>query len=214
MSDNSKRFLFGGLLVLVGVIFILQQLFNWSIGGVFISMLFAAGAFVFLFVYLRDHTKWWALIPGFTLLGLAVVIATGDLSPRFSGRFGGALFLGCIALAFILIFVTRRDFWWAVIPAGVLTTIAIITAIPAGNGLFTGGFFFLGIGATFGVLGLLPVGKKDKWPWIPAAILLVFGSMLTVGALARTHTPFGLVFAGVFLLAGIYLVVRTLLKKD
>lgn len=214
MSDNSKRFLFGGLLVLAGVIFILQQLFNWSIGGVFISMLFAAGAFVFLFVYLSDRSKWWALIPGFTLLGLAAIIATGDLFPRFGGRFGGTIFLGCIALAFILVFITRRDFWWAIIPAGVLTTLAIMTAIPAGNGLFTGGFFFLGIGATFGVLGLLPVGKKDKWPWIPALILLVFGSMLTTGALARSQTPFGLVFAGVFLLAGIYLVIRTLVKKE
>ena len=49
MNDNSKRLIFGGLLVLAGVIFILQQLFNWSVGGVLFSMLFTAGAFVFLF---------------------------------------------------------------------------------------------------------------------------------------------------------------------
>lgn len=214
MNDNSKRFLFGGLLVLAGVIFILQQLFNWSIGGVFISMLFAAGAFVFLFVYLSDRSKWWALIPGFTLLGLAAIIATGDLFPRFSGRFGGAIFLGCIAMAFILIFVTRRDFWWAVIPAGVLTTLAIMTAIPSGNGLFTGGFFFLGIGATFGLLGLLPVGKKDKWPWIPAAICLVLGTLILIGSGALVNSIFGWIWAGLFLVAGIYLVVRTLTKKE
>ena len=82
MNDNSKRFLFGGLLVLAGVVFILQQLFNWPIGGVFISLLFAAGAFVFLFVFLRNRSQWWALIPGMTLLGLALVIATGDLVPE------------------------------------------------------------------------------------------------------------------------------------
>ena len=214
MNTNSKRFLFGTLLVLAGVIFLLQQLFNWAIGGVFISMLFAAGAFVFLFVFISDHTKWWALIPGFTLLGLAGVIATGDLFPVFNSRFGGSLFLGCIALAFIFIFVFRRDYWWAVIPAGVLTTLAIITTIPSGNGLFTGGFLFIGIGATFGALGLLPVGKKDKWPWIPAGILLVLGTMLLIGAENRTQTSFGLVLAGAFLLSGIYLVVRTLVKKN
>ncbi|MCK7476126.1 MAG: hypothetical protein MZV49_27515 [Rhodopseudomonas palustris] len=39
MNDNSKRLLFGGLLVLAGAVFILQQLFNWPIGGVFISLL-------------------------------------------------------------------------------------------------------------------------------------------------------------------------------
>jgi len=214
MSDNSKRFLFGGLLVLAGVVFILQQLFNWPIGGVFISLLFAAGAFIFLFVFLGDHSKWWALIPGMTLLGLAGIIATGDLFPRFNSQFGGTIFLGSIALAFILIFVVRRDFWWAVIPAGVLTTLALMTAIPAENGLLTGGLFFLGVGATFGVLGLLPVGKKDKWPWIPAAICIVLGTLILIGSGALVNSVFGWVWAGAFLVAGIYLVVRSLVKKE
>jgi hypothetical protein len=119
MNDNSKRLLVGGLLVMAGLVFILQQLFNWPIGGVFISMLFAAGGIIFLFVFLRDHNKWWALIPGMTLLGLGALIASGDLFPRFASQFGGALFLGSIALAFFLILYFKRDFWWAVIPAGV-----------------------------------------------------------------------------------------------
>ena len=213
MNDNSKRLIFGGLLVLAGVIFILQQLFNWSVGGVLFSMLFAAGAFVFLFVFFSDRSKWWALIPGFTLLGLAAVIAVGDLFPRVGSRFGGAIFLGCIALAFITVFLTRRDFWWAVIPAGVLTTLALITALP-GNGLFSGGFFFIGIGLTFTLLGLLPVGKKDKWPWIPAAICLVLGTLILIGSGALVNSVFGWVWAGLFLAAGIFLVVRTIVKKE
>jgi hypothetical protein len=214
MSDNSKRFLFGGLLVLAGIVFILQQLFNWPLGGVFISMLFAAGAIVFLVVFFTNHEKWWALIPGMTLLGLAGVISTGDLFPKFNALFGGAIFLGCIALAFILIFVVRRDFWWAIIPGGVLTTLAIMTTLSHVNGLFTGGFFFLGIGATFAILGLLPVGKKDKWPWIPAAICLVIGTLILIGSGALVNSIFGWVWAGLFLVVGIFLVVRTLIKKE
>jgi hypothetical protein len=214
MNDNSKRILIGGLLVLAGVVFILQQLFSWPIGGVFISMLFAGGAIVFLYVFLRDHNKWWALIPGFTLLGLALVIATSDLFPRFNSQFGGTIFLGSIALAFILIFVFRRDFWWAIIPGGVLTTLALMTAIPAENGLFTGGLFFLGIGATFGLLGLLPVGKKEKWPWIPAAICVVLGTLILIGSGALVDTIFGWIWAGAFLVAGIFLVARALIKKE
>ena len=214
MSDNSKRFLFGGLLVLAGVVFILQQLLSWPIGGVFFSMFFAAGAIVFLFIFARDRAKWWALIPGMTLLGLAGVIATGDLMPRFNAHFGGAIFLGCIALAFILIFIFHRDLWWAIIPGGVLTTLALISIIPAGNGAFTGGALFLGIGITFGILGLLPVGKKDKWPWIPAAICLVLGTLLIIGSGALVNSVFGWVWSGLFLLAGIYLVVRSLTKKE
>src|SRR5512145_796519 len=144
MNDNSKRMLIGGLLVMAGVVFILQQLFHWPIGGVFISMLFAAGGIIFLYVFLRDHNHWWALIPGMTLLGLGILIASGDLFPRFAGRFGGAIFLGFIALAFYLILFFKRDFWWAVIPAGVLTTISVMTTLRNVNGLVTGGLFFLG----------------------------------------------------------------------
>jgi hypothetical protein len=214
MSDNSKRFLFGGLLVLAGVVFILQQLLNWPVGGVFISMLFAAGAIVFLFVFLQNHAKWWALIPGLTLLGLALVTALGKLAPVFNAHFGGAIFLGSIALAFILIFLFHRNLWWAVIPGGVMTTLAIMSVFPAGNGFLTGGFFFLGIGATFAVLGLLPIGKKDKWPWIPAAVCVILGTLIMIGSGALANSVFGLVWAGLFLLAGIYLVVRSLLKKD
>ncbi len=214
MKDKSKRILVGSLLVLAGVVFILQQLFSWPIGGVFISMLFAAGAIVFLYVFLHDRKNWWALIPGFTLLGLAALIASSDLFPRFSGQFGGTIFLGSIALAFILIFVNRRDFWWAIIPGGVLTTLAVMTAIPDKNGFFTGGLFFLGIGATFALLGVLPVGKKEKWPWIPAAICIVLGTLILIGSGQLVNSVFGWIWAGAFLVAGLYLVVRTLIKKE
>lgn len=214
MNDNSKRLLVGGLLVMAGVVFILQQLFNWPIGGVFISMLFAAGGIIFLFVFLRDHNKWWALIPGMTLLGLGALIASGDLFPRFASQFGGALFLGSIAVAFFLILYFKRDFWWAVIPAGVLTTLALMTTLRNVNGLFTGGLFFLGLGATFAAVGLLPFGRKEKWPWIPAAICLVLGTLIFIGSGALVNSVFGWIWAGAFLLAGIYLVVRSLTKKE
>lgn len=214
MNDNSKRFLFGGLLVLAGIIFLLQQLFHWPVGGVLFSTLFAAGGFVFLFVFLRDHTKWWALIPGLTLLGLGLLIAMSDLFPRFADHFGAALFLGSIAIAFYLILFFKRDFWWAIIPAGVLTTIALITTLHGNNGIFGGGLFFLGIGATFAALGLMPLGKKDKWPWIPAGVCLVLGTLILIGSGALVNTVFGWVWAGAFLLAGGYLVIRSLVKKE
>ena len=66
MSNQAKRLFFGVLLVLAGGVFLLQQIFNIPIGGLFIALLFAAGGAIFLYVLIQDQRKWWAAIPGFT----------------------------------------------------------------------------------------------------------------------------------------------------
>lgn len=214
MKNNSRQVLFGVLLVLAGILFLIQQLFHLAVGGLFIAMIFAAGGSVFLYVVLKDFNKWWAFIPGFTLLGLGVLIAISDLFPRFAGQLGGSIFLGSIALSFVAVLVVKPANWWAVIPAGVLTTLALIAGIPEGAGLLQGGLFFLGIGATFAAVGLLPVGQKEKWPWIPAAICFVLGTLIMIGSGALVNSVFGWVWAVAFLVVGIFLVVRSFFKKE
>ncbi|KAF0110536.1 MAG: hypothetical protein FD147_1592 [Chloroflexi bacterium] len=214
MKNNSKQVLFGVLLVLAGIVFLIQQLFHLPVGGLFVSLFFAAGGVVFLYVVFRNHENWWAFIPGFTLLGLGALIASGDLFPEFSNQFGASLFLGSIALSFIAILLVKSSNWWAVIPAGALATLALIAGIQNGDGLLQGGLFFLGIGATFAAVGLLPVGQKEKWPWIPAAICFVLGTLIMIGSGALVNSVFGWIWAVAFLSVGIYLVVRSFLKKD
>ncbi|MBA4376340.1 MAG: hypothetical protein C0401_09240 [Anaerolinea sp.] len=214
MKNNSKQVLFGVLLVLAGIVFLIQQLFHLPVGGLFVSLFFAAGGVVFLYVVFRNHKNWWAFIPGFTLLGLGALIASGDLFPEFSNQFGASLFLGSIALSFIAILLVKSSNWWAVIPAGALATLALIAGIQNGDGLLQGGLFFLGIGATFAAVGLLPVGQKEKWPWIPAAICFVLGTLIMIGSGALVNSVFGWIWAVAFLSVGIYLVVRSFLKKD
>ena len=79
------------LLIGVGILLLLQ---NFGIlGGVVAliwSLIFAAGGLIFVYMFLTNRTPWWALIPGFTLLGLAALIALealrdlllGDLLPQ------------------------------------------------------------------------------------------------------------------------------------
>ncbi len=214
MKNLSKQALFGTLLVLAGVVFLVQQIFHLPIGGLFVSMFFLAGGLVFLYVVLKNKEHWWALIPGSTLVGLAVLIATGDLAPHFASKFGGTIFLGAIALGFVGVYLLKPSNWWAVIPAGAVATIALVAGIQNGHGMLQGGVFFLGIGATFAALGLLPNLKTEKWPWIPAAVCFVLGTLILIGSGALVDSVFGWIWAIAFVAAGVYLVVRSFMKKE
>lgn len=213
MNDQTKRIILGALLILAGAVFLLQQIFSIPIGGLFIALLFAAGGAVFLIILLRDRTKWWAAIPGFVLLGLGVLIGTGELFPAFSNRFGGSIFLGFIALAFLIVLLLNPGQWWPVIPAGVLATLALVAGMR-GGGWAQGAIFFLGLGATFILIKFLPAGKKEKWVWIPGGICLGLGLLVAVTSGALADSFLGWVGAAVFMVFGAYLVIRSLVKKE
>lgn len=214
MNKRNPRIIIGVFLILAGAFFLVQQLFNFPMAALFVALLFAAAGAVFLYIVIQDHNKWWALIPGFTLVGLGMLIAVGKYLPVVGGRFGGAIFLGMIALSFLCIRIIKTDHWWPIIPAGVLATLAIITVIPGKYGLLIPAVLFMGIGATFGVVGLMPVGKQEKWPWIPAGICLGIGLIFLLSSGALFNTAFGWVWALAFILGGAYLVIRSLVKKS
>ncbi len=145
MKDNrTGAFAIGALLVALGVLFLLQNFGLFSSFGDFVWLvLFGAGGLAFLYVFAVSPQQWWAVIPGFVLLGLAALIGFGDRL----GAWGPALFLGSIGLAFWVIFVVRREFWWALIPAGTLTTLAFVSMLADRlPDMATGGIFFLGHG--------------------------------------------------------------------
>lgn len=212
MSDQTKRILLGVLLIAAGGFFLLQQVIDIPFGGLFIAMMFALAGFVFLYFLMQDRKKWWAAIPGFVLLGLGALIGLSSIFSEFGRRFGGSVFLGFIALGFLVVYLLQTTQWWPIIPAGVLFTLAVVAGLPGGD--LGGAVFFLGVGATFALLGLHPMGKKDKWPWIPAGICLVLGVLILGLSGALIGTIAGWVWALAFLLVGGFLVVRALLKKE
>jgi hypothetical protein len=213
MSEQSKRIFFGVLLVLVGALFLLQQIFSIPFGGLFIGLLFALGGAVFLYFLVKDRNKWWAAIPGFVLLGLGALITSSSVFPEFGNRFGGSLFLAFIGLGFLVVYLLRTEQWWPIIPAGVLFTLAVVAGIRGGGDL-AGAIFFLGVGATFVALGIHPIGKKEKWPWIPAGICFALGVLILALSGALVGTFAGWVWALLLILAGGFLVVRSLMRKE
>ena len=90
---------------------------------------------------------------------------------------GATFFLGGIGLGFLLITLNNREFWWAIIPAGTLFTVALVAGLASVlEGVGAGAVLFLGLALTFGALYLVrtPQGRM-KWALIPAGVLLVIG---------------------------------------
>lgn len=186
MSNRlESRFIWGGLLILAGVVFLLQNLgFIGVISDLFWALLLGAAGVFFLTVFTQNRAHWWALIPGFTLLSIAVTIVSSVLVPSFSDVWGGSIVLGGIGASFLVIYLLDRRGWWALIPAGVMLTLAVIAGLGGlFPGLESGGILFLGIGATFALLALLPNTQGQlKWAWIPAGIMLFMGLVLVAAA--------------------------------
>jgi hypothetical protein len=206
MNRSKSGPIWGALLVLAGLFLLLQNLgvLAVGVGGWLAPILFGAGGLAFLAVYAGNREHWWSLIPGFVLLSIGALISLDQVAPRMAATWGGSLFLGGISVAFWLILLTRRENWWAVIPAGVLTTLATVAGLgQIGTGLETGSLFFLGLAATFGLVYLLPTPEgRMRWALFPAVIMFVLGvvTLLATAAVVQYLWPLALILLGVYLL--------------
>jgi hypothetical protein len=213
MNRIGSSILWGGLLIILGLLFLLQSL-NVITGAMTLlwAVLFGLGGLAFLYVFLNNRAQsWWAIIPGFVLCWLAVLLFFDAVLPGVSGTWGGGLFLGAIALSFWIIYVTKREFWWAVIPAGVLSTLAVVALLPdTSGGNLSGGLFFIGLGLTFGLVYLLPTTEgRMKWALIPAGILGVMGLLVIASSASLINYVWPLVLVAL----GCYILLRNLLSR-
>ena len=111
------------------------------------------------------------------------------------------LLLG-MALAFWIVYLTGRRRWWAIIPAGVLTTIGILPVAAEWAGTVVAGILFGGIGLTFLLIYLLAVPRQGMtWALWPAAICIGIGLLVTVlGTWANLAWPVLLIIGGLVVL--------------
>jgi hypothetical protein len=196
--------LWGILLIGAGIFFLLQNM-GWfgGLSDLFWTGLFGAGGLIFVYLFLTHREgQWWAAIPGFTLLGLAAVTFLDNFGPAFIRPLTGSVFLGSIGLGFVMIYLANPRMWWAIIPGGVMTTLAVVAGIDevGVRGFDSGGVFFLGLGLTFLILGLLSqrTGEQLTWAFIPATVLIVMGILIGTNwtNLINILWPFALIVAG------------------
>lgn len=209
---KKSKFLFsiigGLLLIVVGVVFLLDNLELISVDWeMLIGPMFGIGGLVFLLVFILNTDDWWALIPGFALLAIGIIIFMGQ--QKFMDNWTGAVFLGCLSLAFLLVYVFHHNQWWALIPGGVLLTLSGVTMLSDG-GVLAGGVFFLGLALTFFLVYISPKpAGKLTWALYPAAALLVVGILVTLGATNLINYVWPLAL----LAGGGYLIFRATKKK-
>lgn len=175
---RSLRILIWGIFLLVAGLFL--QLKGLGVfgpwGDLIWGALFAAVGLGFVVWFVFDLGRWWRAIPGFTLLSIGVLLILQ--SQRFDlATWDSPLVLLGMALGFWAVLLVRREHWWAVLPAGMLTVIGILLGfwaeLSAGGRLAV---LFGGIGLVFVLLYLIRFGQHDtRWAAIPAGALLLLG---------------------------------------
>ena len=107
------RLIWGVALIAMGAFFLAQQLNLFALGRLelpFWAFAFGLLGVIFLVTFITDRRQWWALIPGFVLLGVALLIVNGQ-NEFIPAQQAGALFLFGIGLPFLLIYVADRRQW-------------------------------------------------------------------------------------------------------
>ncbi len=204
MKEIESKTFWGILLIAGGMLFLMQSLGLLMLNNLW-PIIFAAPGAVFLYAFVRRRENWWAVIPGLTLLGIGALIAFSQVFPRANDAWGGAIFLGSLGASFLAVYLrTGTREWWAIIPAGVLGTIAATILLEPflGSG-FTGGLFMLGMGATFALVYLLPTpAGRMRWAIYPASILGGIGvlTLITATWLIRVLGPLAIIALGLYLI--------------
>lgn len=187
--NRTNPYVIGLVMIAAGVLLFAQNL-GWLEGveGFFWAIAFAVGGLAFLYTFLTNTTeRWWAAIPAFALFGLGGTIMLDEYAPGRMSDLAGGVFLGSLGLGFLVVLAARRDFWWALIPGGTLLTLGVVAAIGESNiltGMDTGGVLFIGLAVTFLLVALTGSGEENKrwWALIPAAVLLIMGTLILANA--------------------------------
>jgi hypothetical protein len=211
---SSSGLWWGGLLIIGGALWLADATGVFSVSPWMVAAFFALAGIGFAVDAARDADNWWAAIPAGALIGLGALIAfvEGTTAPD---EWGAAILLASSGLGFLAAYLQAREHWWALIPAGVLVSVAIIVAsvpiVDTGEDIAV---VVLGIMAAMLVASaLVPIrGRRMWWPLVPAAVLAV-----VAGFLARDATevlePFNWVMPVALLVIGLFVMLRTLSRR-
>lgn len=207
--QTRARMFWGLAFIVMGALFMAERLGVLPVNLNFAMFLFGVPAALFLMVFLSDRRQWWALIPASALAGLTFLVFNSE-AHWMRDEQAASVFLFSTGVPFLLIYVFDRRQWWALIPGGIMSVIALMPALASTylSGEFIGGMFFLGLAAVFALVRLATLNDpRMAWAWWPAAILGGFGVfIMLMGTVASQYFwPVLLIALGLLILARGYL---------
>jgi hypothetical protein len=191
----------GGIMLFLTMVTLLVD----NVGGEWIGSLFLfLIGLSFFIVYLNNRSRTWALLVAYILgvLSIAPAMASGggDTAAYF-----GSVFLLAIALPFFVVYFRSPENWWAIIPAGVMTTLSVIATLgiagwikDAQTGGYSNALLMGGLAATFAVVWL-----RNAKAWAKV-VTIILGVLAIVSVFFVSYYdmfwPVAIILAGGYLL--------------
>ncbi|PWB74407.1 MAG: hypothetical protein C3F07_07720 [Anaerolineales bacterium] len=201
-KNNWWALIPGGVMLFLAMVTLLVD----NVGGEWVGSLFLfLIGLSFFVVYLNNRTRSWALLVAYILFVLSIAPAMASFGGDVPAYFG-SIFLFAVALPFFYIYYrSSGDQWWAIIPAGVLTTLAVITTFAiagwitdANQGGFANAILMLGLAATFAAVWLR---HAKPWAKIVTIVLAVLGVVsLFFASYTEIIWPLAIILVGAYLL--------------
>jgi hypothetical protein len=204
LTDHARNWwalIPGGVMLFLALTTLLVD----SAGGEWIgSMFLFLIGLSFLVVYFNNRSRAWALLVAYILgvLSIAPVMSAGDGN---TAAYYGSVFLFAIALPFFVVYFRGADKWWAVIPAGILTTLSVVAALAiaglirnAEQGGYANAILMFGLAATFAVIWLR---HAKEWAKVVTIVLaLVAVASIFFASYTKAFWPVAVILAGGYLL--------------
>jgi hypothetical protein len=177
MSTRVRAALGIALLLLGGVVLATELGFleGWE-ASVWTLVWGAVGVLFLILAVTGGRDNWWAIIPALFSLTLAAFLYVTERELLVEEvAVGGFLFFG-LALPFWLVLLVRgRTFWWAAIPGGVMTFIALSILLAPANEALVGSLVMWAIAVPFWIVYFLD--RERWWALIPAGTMTVTGAL-------------------------------------
>ncbi|MGD8456740.1 MAG: hypothetical protein PVF83_10170 [Anaerolineales bacterium] len=181
----------------IGAVAIWELVSGDLVGTVVLTLV----AIPFLAVYIRNKVHWWALIPSFILLAIALMLLLTSLNILSDDQIAPFI-LYAIAIPFLVVYYINRENWWALIPAYTMIVIGTMVGLIEANVLddfLVPAYIMLAIAIPFFVVYFR--NKENWWALIPGGITGFIGLVFLLSEpYGRFLLPLILIAAGVWVL--------------
>jgi len=190
-----------GVMLFLALIVLLSS----TVQGEWIGSLFLfAIALSFFVVYLNNRARNWALLVAYIMFVLSLAPAMASFSGNTAAYFG-PVFLLAIGVPFFVVYFRSADNWWAIIPSGVMTTLAVIAALAiagwirdAQSGGMSNALLMGGLAVTFAI-----VWMRHAKPWAKV-VTIVLAALAVVSVFFASYGeiiwPVAIILVGGYLL--------------